>query len=365
MACMIKEICDGTLSDSSSYGRRVMAVPFSDFTYLTLLEHNSANTEIHICKLLETIVRRLCEIVEEHSSVKRELTGDKLAEFSFFREKYLKRASGAGIISRESNTTLISECQRLERLINALTINHIYILVDRIEDFCSDIVGVDFITALISFSSLLDLFSFKFFVPETYRDLLHDRDELEKRMDQIASIPTKWKNDQLQAMLSERLRKTTDGEISLFRDLIDFSDLTAIFDVDQILVKYAYGSPRDLILLSSEIIRFHMNTQMNAAQNLIKPGTFIKALLSFSKERASRLYGDELIKQITKISRYPISLDALLMVLEDLRFVEKAESKGLICKSLSPRGKLVYEIPDPRVRLLCPACKEDQVLSSH
>ena len=259
--------------------------------------------------------------------------------------------------------TPIKLTERFVALTRRLGIDAVYIIVNRIDEL-SQTAGkiesmVELLEPIVTSIPLLETVDFKFFLPsELNRAFLRHLGTDRYRIDRFPPKEVKWDEEDLREVLVRRLEAASDDKrrISSFVDLVLPSD--SRLDIDAQLVKYAYHSPRDLVRIGKRILSEHC--KMPTTEVFISEEEVVEAIRQFSEKRAEELYGLDDLTKLTQIGGESFTLKQAKQRLgtpiqETERLIDQWLEKGLIRGTpeiVSKKRDAVFDIPDPRVRLL-------------
>ena len=182
-----------------------------------------------------------------------------------------------------------------------------YVLIDRVDETL--FTGADARQSFALIKSLItDLptletkgMAFKFFLWDKLKDeyLSHGA-----RPDRIKIFELNWKPEELEKMLSERLREYSNGRHNSFNSLTNINDL----NVHKLVAWLGAGSPRDMIRVCGRIIDEH--TRSDTTNLLISKETVFRGIQSFAQERSDELFGNNLA-QLKKLSSMTFTVNQL------------------------------------------------------
>jgi len=267
---------------------------------------------------------------------------------------------------KETSTTgEISSSERLTHFVaiaRAAGIEHIFVLIDRVDEFewtaNHPERQAELLYPLIATASLLSTLCFKFFLPSELLPTLRSRLGPDGfREDRLNIINVEWQDAGIAQVLFNRLYVASDGRYSHFTELVNFE--SAPWDVDARLIRFAHGSPRDLVRICKRIVNEH--TRLQTDQLYIPDIEIDDALRWFSRARVFELYGSEWLAKLLQLRRTPFTLDvaadALKLSEVELEALLKVwRGKGLV-KHLPrdpahPEAALLFHIADPRALLM-------------
>lgn len=183
----------------------------------------------------------------------------------------------------------------------------IYVLIDRVDE--TPLTGTD---ARQSFALIRSLMSdlptletkgiaFKFFLWDKLKDEYANGGA---RPDRIKIFELNWRPDELEKMLSERLREFSNGTHNNFNSLTSAPEL----NVHRLVAWLGAGSPRDMIRVCGRIVDEH--TRSDAATTLISKDSIYRGIQTFAQERAEELFGNNFI-QLKKLSTVTFTVNQL------------------------------------------------------
>ncbi len=154
---------------------------------------------------------------------------------------------------------LIEHWRALVALVQRTGLKAVYVLVDGLDEFPE--TAVDPQTAVTTFllPLITNLFlmetppaAFKFFLPLEVFDALQENPAV--RFDRLNRHHLEWRDEHLVRILRSRLQAFSGGRIS---SLDAMADVDVAGRIDGQLVKWAYGSPRNLLLLGDILFTVH------------------------------------------------------------------------------------------------------------
>jgi hypothetical protein len=175
----------------------------------------------------------------------------------------------------------------------------VYVLIDRIDETSlTSTVGNSyrFIAPLVNDLHLLEMpgFAFKFFL----WDLLLPKYREVARPDRVKAYSLGWDYDDLQIMLSARLKAYTNKRILSFGTIAN-SELP--LPIDQVIAIFAQGSPRNLIRICKEIL--DQQSEMDHAVKEISNEAIEMGLQRIADGIAHEMYSDSVIKELQRTKR--------------------------------------------------------------
>lgn len=191
---------------------------------------------------------------------------------------------------------------RFAEIAAKLGINHIYILIDRADEYAQihDYKKTAaMLKPLIEAIPLLEMphYAFKFFLPDEIKSELLSH----LRTDRFDIHSYKWKNDELSKMFEKRLSAYCDKQIApeesfmqLFSE--DFRDKNLINE----MIQFSNHSPRNLLKLAKII--FDEHTRFPSIKQFISKETYEKALSDFAQDQISwRSQREPSVKELGQI----------------------------------------------------------------
>lgn len=250
--------------------------------------------------------------------------------------------------------------RRFRRVVEELGIEHVFVLVDRVDEF-QGVAGeperqAELLEPLLTNIPLRGILCCKFFLPlELLPVLRRQLGSDEFREDKTATLEVEWKAEDIAALLQTRLFTSSQGLHSSFASLVEGNPS----DVDDQLVKLAYHSPRDLVRLCNRIFSEHTRLPTNKLD--LEPGEIQAAKRWFAKTRARELYGDEWLAQLIRLAEMPFSADAMDQALkltkeETELLLHDWQERALVVRlprdPAQPVAVPSFDIADPRARLV-------------
>ena len=185
--------------------------------------------------------------------------------------------------------TLSAYFERLVALANKIGYNAVYVLVDRIDETSitqnDSNSSFEFIQSLVLDLHVLETrgVAFKFFLWDKIRSRYVASGA---RTDRIPIHDLKWNLDEMQTMLSERLKAYSDGRVSSLNDLLEES---LKYDAHALVCLLAAGSPRDMIRMCKAIV--DQQTRTSNVAGALSRRTISQGIKSFADQRATELFG--------------------------------------------------------------------------
>jgi hypothetical protein len=184
----------------------------------------------------------------------------------------------------------------------------VYILVDRVDE--TKLTGQDaghsfkLVQALISDLQILETpgLCFKFFLWDKMKD---EYTANGARPDRVKIHTLSWNANELEQMLSERLRAYSGNNVSSLNAL---ADQNLPIDVHKLAARMGEGSPRDMIRFCGRMIDEH--TRVSTSVGQISLETVYKAVRTFSIERSDELYGPHM-EQLRRIAGITFTISQL------------------------------------------------------
>ncbi len=206
---------------------------------------------------------------------------------------------GYNIWSPTERAVIVNYFEALTRTLPRLGITRANVLVDNVDELpqtaADPKAAFTFVRALLTNLFLYKLpgLSFRYFL----WDRVDPQCTLEEgvRRDRITDRHLRWRPEQLDKMLSERMR--TASKLSSFDGLVAKS---VRFSVHKLIVHVAAGCPRDMVRLADRIINEH-DAQRNG--QLISEETVWSAVRKYCMERARELLSKEEHQLIAALNR--------------------------------------------------------------
>jgi hypothetical protein len=158
---------------------------------------------------------------------------------------------------------LMEHWRALVALIQRTGLKAVYVLVDRLDEFAETAIDAQtavatFLLPLVADLSLMEKspVAFKFFLPLEVFDLLQENSVV--RFDRLNRYHLEWRDDHLVRMLRSRLQAFSRGRVP---SLDAIADVYVAGHIDGQLVKWAYGSPRNLLLLGDTLLAIHCDRE--------------------------------------------------------------------------------------------------------
>jgi hypothetical protein len=155
--------------------------------------------------------------------------------------------------------SLIERWRALVSLVRRVGLEAVCVLVDGLDEFSETALGaqeamVSFLLPLVANLSLLEMphVAFKFFLPLEVLEALQTNPAV--RFDRLERYRLVWRDEHLVQMLQSRLQAFSGGRVP---SLDAIADPSAPRRIDAQLARWAYGSPRNLLLLGDTLLAVH------------------------------------------------------------------------------------------------------------
>ncbi|MCF8478440.1 MAG: hypothetical protein K9G60_15535 [Pseudolabrys sp.] len=183
----------------------------------------------------------------------------------------------------------------------------IYVLVDRVDE--TPLTGMaaqqsfSLIRALITDLPTLEIkgIAFKFFL---WDQLKEEYVAYGARPDRIKMFELNWRPEELEKMLSERLKEYSGARHESFNSLTKAVEL----DTHHLVARLGAGSPRDMIRVCGRIVDEH--TRSDTPTTLIPVETIFRGVQNFSHERSEELFSGHLA-QLKKLASVTFTVNQL------------------------------------------------------
>jgi hypothetical protein len=414
----LEQWCEETLEEPDQFPRQILAVRHDDFltilAEISLARHVEAILRRAVPALLETAFRFFVEAINDLSAIAREdlswfvqhysdrlipsslrkqlkeiganrpkataQKAPKLAQgvldsiSSLFKKKPIDTIHQATetlveLFSWEFDETETAKwlsteplelMRRFAGVTSELGIDHLLILVDRVDEFLGTAGRperqCDLLEPLIANTPVRGIWFFKLFLPLELLPVLRESLGPDRfREDKTQVLEVEWNPEDIATLLRTRLSASSLGKHSSFASLVAGSPT----DVDDQLVEFAHHSPRDLVRLCNRIFSEH--TRVPTKELNLEPGEIQAAKRWFSKTMARELYGDESLAQLIRLSEMPFTADAMSQALKRTQEETEAllhdwQEKGLVERQprdpTQPEAASLFDIADPRAHLV-------------
>lgn len=157
---------------------------------------------------------------------------------------------------------LIEHWRTLVALIRRTGLKAVYVLVDGLDEFLETAINprtaVKLLFPLITNLSLMEMphVAFKFFLPLEVFDIMQENPAV--RFARLNQYHLQWRDEHLLRMLRCRLQAFSEGHIP---SLDAVADVDVAGRIDGQLVKWACGSPRNLLLLGDTLLAIHCDRE--------------------------------------------------------------------------------------------------------
>lgn len=196
-----------------------------------------------------------------------------------------------------STGNTFQQLETLQGLAQKIGFMAIYVLIDKVDE--TDLTGTaektfQFISPLLSNLQLLELsnYSFKFFLwdllVDSYRDI--------SRPDRVKYYRLEWKTEQLEEMLSSRVKAYSNNSINSLQEISDFN---AINTLDRTVTYFSNESPRNCVRISKSIL--DQQSEINSNSSKITDEAINLGLKSISEDICNEIYRDSVINDLKKV----------------------------------------------------------------
>jgi hypothetical protein len=185
-------------------------------------------------------------------------------------------------------------------LLRTIGFRSLYVLVDKVDETPETgnnaMDSFDLIKPVIRDLELLQIpgIGFKFFL----WDKLEGYYQEFARPDRIQQFTLSWEVKQINEMLAKRLIVFSSGRV---KNISQLTDGNLAEPLQQLVVLFAFGSPRDMIRVCKEILAEQLRIDANSKR--IGENAIIQGILKFSKQRARELAGEDTIRELMKVGR--------------------------------------------------------------
>lgn len=235
----------------------------------------------------------------------------------------------------------------------------VYVLVDKVDETPATATDADAAFALIR-PLLVDLptleasgAAFKFFLWDQTEQAFRGGGG---RPDRVQVVTLNWSVNELELMLTRRLRSFSDGTVDSFNALMCAESQ---IDAHKLLAHLAHGSPRDMIRMAASIISEQTRHTQDTA--CISEGSLLRGIQTFSQQRSQELY-PQYLADLQKVGRPSFTIttlsgDVFRVTTQAARSkVQKWQAAGFVEKIdeiPNPNGRptYLYGISDPRLAI--------------
>jgi len=180
---------------------------------------------------------------------------------------------------------LVEHWRAFVGLVQRMGLQAVYVLLDGLDEFFETSIDppnavTTLLLPLISDLPLMEMPSvaFKFFLPAEVVDALREKSPL--RFDRLPRYHLQWEQDDLLQILRYRLETFSGGRVS---SLDALSNVDVAGRLDQELVRWAYGSPRTLLMLGDILFTVHCDN-VGRGKLLLTANDLQRALDHFQRE---------------------------------------------------------------------------------
>jgi hypothetical protein len=261
-------------------------------------------TKIHLSKISTTELKGAIGAVQTFPDQAKELWNKFAGPLAIVINALLEKIGlgSAELKKFESQKgdvgSLTEQLRVLSRLSAQLGFPSIYVLIDKIDE--TPITNgaanaFQFIAPIITDLQLLELqgYAFKCFL---WDRLLDDYQKV-ARPDRVKYYVLQWSDEQLRKMLSERLRAYSAGKISSLQQISQESGL----DLDQIVTRFAQGSPRTVIRICKEIV--DQQSEIDPSSGRISAAAIIKGFDQIAGNVSAEAYPEGMIRDLQRTKR--------------------------------------------------------------
>jgi len=198
---------------------------------------------------------------------------------------------------------LASQLESLQTMSKKLGYKSTYLLIDRVDETNLTMNNADksynFIKPLLTDLYILELpgIGFKLFLWDSIRRYY----QKDARSDRIKYYELKWEILQLKDMLSKRLKAYSDNNVYSFMQICDLRKTENIGNIDDIIILFAQGSPRNIIRICKEII--DQQSEIDSKSRKISKAAIIRGFEEFAKNYTRENLSDKIIRELKKTKR--------------------------------------------------------------
>jgi hypothetical protein len=202
---------------------------------------------------------------------------------------------------------IFQQFELLSSLAQRIGYTAIYVLIDKIDE--TDLTGTaeksfQFISPLLSNLQLLELpnYSFKFFLWDLlinqYRDIA--------RPDRVKYYRLEWRSEQLERMLSSRVKAYSFGKLESLHSIADFE---ASNTLDRTVAFFSNDSPRNSVRISKSI--FDHQSEIDDQASVISGEAINNGMKSISEDICSEIYRETIINDLKKVKECDFTIKRL------------------------------------------------------
>jgi energy-coupling factor transporter ATP-binding protein EcfA2 len=258
---------------------RVLPVVYHDLGAL-VDPTKSISVEDHVTQLLEAAIAALTEEVEgdsieppkriQSNKVLRNCLWQYVTRYErgadrkeFWRDLLRPDKGTAGRLPPADYRALVGSFSRYASRLFGY--KGTYFLVDPDEDFSpDDDVARQVLRVLLSKRRLLELsrdgVAFKFFLDLGFLDLVPQIPWIAQEQDKLVYQPLEWTNDELKAVLRERLWRCSTKR----SPHVSLGELCELNDLDDIVIGLSHGRPRELTSICNRLFDIHCKSPTGA-----------------------------------------------------------------------------------------------------
>ena len=187
----------------------------------------------------------------------------------------------------------------LQSAASKLGYESVYILIDRVDENDLTVVAdnsFSFVAPLISNLQILELphFGFKFFL---WNLLLAEYRKV-ARPDRVKYYQLEWNHDQLERMLSERLKAHSRGNV---RTLDQISDCDISLGLDKSVAIFAQGSPRTMVRICKEIL--DQQSQIDSNASVISKEAISRGFDQIAENLSNEQFNETIVRELQRTNR--------------------------------------------------------------
>jgi hypothetical protein len=210
-------------------------------------------------------------------------------------------------MGQEPQRNPVADVQALGRLANAVGLDAVYVLVDKVDETASTsndaAAAYALVGPLLQDLRILSLrpFCFKFFLPDTLTEYHAEK----ARPDRVQQFALRWSSLEVSQMLSRRLAAYSGGRLtSLGQILADDSNLR--WFVDHYFIRFAEGSPRDMVRILNRILAEQMRLEPNSSRLTVVP--VVQGMDAFCAERAHEVVSPSILSELRRMKRVDFTI---------------------------------------------------------
>jgi len=210
-------------------------------------------------------------------------------------------------MGQEPQRNPVADVQALGHLASAVGLDAVYVLVDKVDETASTsndaAAAYALVAPLLQDLRILSLrpFCFKFFLPDT----LSEHHAEKARPDRVQQFALRWSPVEVSEMLSRRLAAYSGGRLTSLSQILEDNPSLRWF-VDHYLIRFAEGSPRDMVRILNRILAEQM--RWGPRSRCLTTVPVLQGIDSFCAERAREVVSPSILSELRRMNRVDFTI---------------------------------------------------------